>query len=228
MELRRLNAAFRAVRRQRGWRQVDVARRAKLSASTVSRAETPAVGRMRLRTLERIADALDVRIDVVPRWRGAALDRLLNAGHSAMHEQVATWLSGRAGWQFRPEVSFSIYGERGTIDLLAFHQGTGTLLVIELKTALVDIQALIGTVDRYARLGPKVAADLGWKASRVSVWVLVSETATNRRRLAAHRTVLRSAFPADGRGMRAWVARPATGIRALSFLAPPREGGATR
>jgi hypothetical protein len=34
-------------------------------------------------------------------------------------------------------VSFSIFGERGLIDILAFHQPTGMLLIIELKTELM-------------------------------------------------------------------------------------------
>jgi transcriptional regulator with XRE-family HTH domain len=220
MELRRLSATFRAIRRHRGWRQVDVARRAKVSSSTVSRAETPAVVRLPLLTLERIADALDVRLDLLARWRGGELDRLLNAGHSAMHEQVARMLSTLPGWQFRPEVSFSIYGERGVIDILAFHAASRTLLVIELKTALIDVQALIGTVDRYVRLASHVAADIGWSVHHVAAWVIVSDTGTNRRHFAQHRTVLRSALPSDGRAMRAWLVEPTTDTRAISFLTP--------
>lgn len=35
-----------------------------------------------------------------------------------------------------PEVSFSIYGQRGVIDILAWHAATRSLLVIELKTEM--------------------------------------------------------------------------------------------
>jgi hypothetical protein len=36
--------------------------------------------------LRRIAEALEMRVDVTVRWRAGELDRLLNARHSALHE----------------------------------------------------------------------------------------------------------------------------------------------
>ena len=47
---------------------------------------------MDTRTLEvmrRISAALDIKVDLVARWRAGDLDRLLNSRHSALHEQVA-------------------------------------------------------------------------------------------------------------------------------------------
>jgi Holliday junction resolvase-like predicted endonuclease len=77
-------------------------------------------------------------VDVTPRWRGGELDRLLNARHAQLSGNVLRWLE-RSGWQVAPEVSFSIYGERGFIDLFAWHAPTRTLLVIEIKTEIVEI-----------------------------------------------------------------------------------------
>jgi len=186
-----------------------------------------------LETAARVASELDVRLDVVARWRGGELDRLLNAGHSAMHEQVAGTLGRLPGWQIAPEVSFSIWGERGVIDVLAWHAGRRVLLVIELKTAIVDVQDLISTVDRKRRLAAEIASARGWgtpasgraasadtkgPAAGTSAWVIVADTRTNRARLSAHVSVLRAAFPADGRTMRAWVADPRQPVAALSFL----------
>ena len=37
------------------------------------------------------------------------------------------------GWQTRSEVSYSVYGERGSIDVLAWHAPSRTLLVVEVK-----------------------------------------------------------------------------------------------
>ena len=148
---------------------------------------------------------------------------MLNAGHSAMHEAVAQELRGTE-WQILPEASFAIYGERGVIDILAFRPASGSLLVVELKTALVDVQGLIGAVDRSRRLARRIAADRGWSATSVSSWVVLRDSATNHRRLAAHATVLRSAFPADGRRVRAWLRRPAGQISALGFLSVGHGG----
>ena len=218
MEARRLSAIFRAVRIRKRWRQVDLATAAGVSQSMVARAEDHRITGMRLEIILRIAAALDVHVDFAPRWRGGDLDRTLNAGHAAMHEQVASLLSSAPGWLFRPEVSFAIYGERGLIDILAFHSQTGALLVIELKTEIVDVQALIGSVDRYARLAKRIAAERGWNAHLVSCWVIVSDATRSRRRVANHAAVLGAAFPADGRTMRRWLRQPSQEIRALSFL----------
>jgi len=56
-------------------------------------------------------------------------------------------------WQVFPEVSFSIWGERGVIDLLAWHPGRRALLVIELKTELVDVGELHGFNRTVCRFG---------------------------------------------------------------------------
>ena len=61
-----------------------------------------------------------------------------------MHEELARLFAGLPDWVAVPEVTFSIYGERGAIDILAWHEPTRSLLVIELKTELVDIQETSG------------------------------------------------------------------------------------
>lgn len=166
------------------------------------------------------AAALGVRVDVVPRWQGGDLDRLLNAGHSAMHEQVARMLQGVPGWRFVPEASFSIYGERGVVDVLAWHEAHRMLLVIELKTQIVDIQDLLATTDRKRRLASAIGRERGWTTAGApcSVWVVAADTRTNRARLAAHVAVLRTVFPSDGRNVRGWLADPRRPLAALSFL----------
>jgi hypothetical protein len=100
-----------------------------------------------------------MRVDLVGRWRAGDLDRLLNAGHSALHESVARYFAGdHPAWTLAPEVSFSIYGERGVVDIVAWHPGRRALLIIELKTDIADVNELVGTVDRKRRLGRRIAA----------------------------------------------------------------------
>lgn len=189
-----------------------------VSQSTVSRVER---GNLRLLTVDsvlRVTEALEIRIEWTPRWRGGDLDRMLNAGHAAMHNSVARLLKG-SPWLLAPEATFAIYGERGVIDILAFHPRTQALLVIELKTDLVDVHDLLASVDRYRRLAPKIARDRGWRAQSVSCWLIFRDTATNRRRVAAHAPVLQVAFPHDGRTMRRWLREPGSQIAAVSFVA---------
>ena len=163
----------------------------------------------------------------MPRWRGGEIDRLLGAGHSAMHERLGRLLAEHAGWEHQAEVTFSIYGERGSIDILAWHRTTHALLVVELKTTIEDVHALLAQVDRYRRLAGAIARERGWEPGEISAWVVVADSRTNRRRLARHVTVLRTAFPVDGRGMRGWLRAPREAVSALSFLPAdhPRNAG---
>ena len=129
------------------------------------------------------------------------------------------------GWVMAPEVSFSVYGERGVIDQLAFHPGTRSLLVIELKTEIVDVQELVGTMSRKVPLARGVALERGWKARSVSGWIVVAPSTTNGRRILAHRTMLRAAFNSDGRTMRNWMLAPHGSVAGLSMWSPTNRGG---
>lgn len=211
-----IGRAIRAVRVRRGWRQVDVAQAAGVSQDLVSRLERGLIDGVTVRRLRAVVSALDIRLLMEARWQGAELDRLLGARHSALHEEVASWLAGIGGWQAAPEVSFAIYVERGVIDILAWHAATRSLLVIELKTELGDVQELVGTMDRKMRLARQIAWERGWEAATVSGWVVLAASRTNRRRVAAHATMLRAAWPADGRQLAAWIREPAGTLRALS------------
>ncbi|MEO6351024.1 MAG: helix-turn-helix transcriptional regulator, partial [Candidatus Limnocylindrales bacterium] len=149
MDDQRVGSIVRAIRHKRDWRQQDLAAAAGVSDTLISLVERGHCDAIPLRTLRRILAALDVRLELLPRWRGGDLDRLLNAGHSAMHESIAKFFAGLPGWVAIPEVSFAIYGERGVIDILAWFPARRILLVIELKTEIVDVQAAIEITDRY-------------------------------------------------------------------------------
>jgi hypothetical protein len=153
---------------------------------------------------------------LVPRWRGGELPRLLDHRHAQLGDQVTRHLVA-LDWVVRPEVSFSRYGERGSVDLLAWHPASRTVLVCELKTMLVDLQGLVTTVDRKARLAGHIAGTAGWTPVRVGVLVVVSEGRTNRRRVSQHRALLRAAYPDDGRGARRWLRLPTGPFRGLAF-----------
>jgi hypothetical protein len=159
-----------------------------------------------------------MRVDVVVRWRGGELDRLVNARHSALHEAAAQMFTKQPEWIVAPEASFSIYGERGVVDILGWHASSRTLLVIELKSALVDVQELIGSMDRKRRLAPRIALERGWDSVGVSTWVVVGESRTNRRHVARHAALLRTVFPSNGHAFRSWLGDPDGAISGLSFL----------
>ncbi len=221
MNTSRIGRGLRAIRIRTNLTQRAVAVRANVPRAAVASIERGDLARVRIEQLVAVSTALRADIDIVLRWEGAELDRLLNAGHSAMHEVVVGILT-TAGWQVVPERSFSFWGERGVVDVIAWHMETRSLLVVELKTEIVEVQRLIGTVDRYRRLAPAIVRDLGWEPTAVSIWVAVAESPTNRRRLAEHAGLLRAAFPSDGRTVPGWLRRPSGSLAALSFLSNAR------
>ena len=218
MDDRDLGRAIRTVRIRTRQRQADVAGSAGVTRAAVIDIEAGRIGRIKVDDLRAVTDRLGMRLDIGVRWQGADLDRLLAAGHARMHELLAGLFATHPGWVAIPEVSFAVYGERGVIDLVAWHPATRSLLLVELKTALGDPQLLVATMDRRIRLAAAVVAGRGWRPSTVSAWVLVADTRTNRRREVAHRGLLRTRFPMGGRELRAWLRSPVRTIMALSFL----------
>jgi transcriptional regulator with XRE-family HTH domain len=226
-QFQQLGARFRAVRIRRGWRQVDVGRKVGLDASVISRIERGHIERVQLGTILSVARALDIQVTLTVRSRGADLDRLISGRHAALHESVARWFDAELpDWILAPEVSFSIYGERGIIDIVAWHPGHRALVVIELKTDIVDVNELIGQMDQRRRLARQIAKEQDWDPLTISTWVIVANGRTNRARLAAHRVLLRNAFPLDGRSIRSWLRKPEGRIAALSLWQRVERGTA--
>lgn len=223
-----IGGLIRAVRLRRGWRQDDLAEAARVSRSQVSRAERGRLVELRVADLRAIAGTLDIRLPFAPWWRGGEADRVVNERHGLMHERLAVLFARLPAWVFDAEVTFNVFGERGSIDLMAWHAGRRVLLIVEIKTEIPDSAALVAQVDRYRRLATDIVRDRGWIPASVSVWVVVADSSMNRRRLARHRTMLRNRFPLEGRTMRSWLREPVGPVAALSFLADDRPGSTVR
>ncbi len=224
----RLGNTLRVLRIRKHLRQSDVGRRAGVKRQVVGRIEAGAAGRYQLDVVRAIANVLGARFDGRLRYRGAELDRIVNAAHAGLHESVAAYLATLHGWVWLPEVTFSHYGERGVIDILAWHEETRSLLIIELKTELVDPQELVAVMHRRVRLGRDIAAREGWRPLTVNAWVIVRDSSTDRRRARRHGLLLKGAFPDDGRRARSWMTGPVGTLSALSFWSDGPPGGARR
>jgi hypothetical protein len=164
----------------------------------VSRAERGRLAELRVVVIRAIGAVLEIRLPFAPGWHGGDLDRVLGERHGLMHERLAAMFVALPDWVCSSEVTFSVYGERGSIDLPGWHQGRRALLVVELETEITDPAALVAQVDRYRRLAPGIAQERGWDPASVSVWVVVADSSMNRRRLARFRSLLRNRFPMEG------------------------------
>jgi transcriptional regulator with XRE-family HTH domain len=224
MSDQRVGAAFRAVRLRRGLRQADVALAADVAEGLVSSFERGRFGTATISAVRRVAALLEIEIDLWARWQGGELDRLINVRHNLLAEAVTRYLSD-LGWVVEPEVSFSYYGERGVIDLFAWHPATATILIVEIKTDIVDAQELLGTLDRKTRLARRIARDRGLKPTTVATWLVVADGSTNRKRVARFSSLLRAALPADTRQMSNWLSRPSGTISGISFFSNLNKDG---
>jgi transcriptional regulator with XRE-family HTH domain len=208
---------------RRGWRQVDLGERAGVSQSLIARVERGGTGRLRVDTIDRIAAVLDARLTVRIDWQGEAADRLLDADHAEIVEQVMVFMR-LAGWEVLPEVTFNTAGERGAIDILAWHAGSATLLVVEVKTVVPDLQGMLGTFDRKLRHADAAARGRGWRPGRIWSLLAMSESRTSRRRVSKHAETFTARFPHRGREARQAFRNPGSvtagspPIRALWFL----------
>jgi transcriptional regulator with XRE-family HTH domain len=227
MDLVRLGRTLRALRIRRGWRQADLAMRAGLSRSLISSIERGAAGGMALATLRRVFDVLGADVDIRVRWHGEALDRLLDEVHAAVVNVVVQMLRA-SGWEVAVEASFSIWGERGRIDVLAFHPVALALVVCEIKSAISDSQDTVGDLDRKTRLAPTVAAERGWQAASVSRVLVIAASRTARRRVETLAATFGSAFPVRGTAVKRWLRNPNRAISGLLFVSSDNVDGVRR
>jgi len=219
MDWVRLGRGIRALRKRRGWRQIDLAAAARVSQSIVARIERGLGDSVSPRSLDRVAHALGARVTIRLDWNAESLDRLLDQEHAGLLEWVAAMLRA-AGWEVRTEVTFSIRGERGSVDLVAWHAEARVLLIVEIKSVVPDQQATLFTLDRKARLGAEIAAQLGRRPAAVSRLLVIGASRTARRRVEQHRSTWDAALPDRFVEVRRFIAAPSVErpLRGLLFV----------
>jgi transcriptional regulator with XRE-family HTH domain len=222
-----IGRAIRALRIRLGLRQADIAISAGVSRSLIGAIERGALGSVNLRRLETVCEVLGASLDVRVRWHGEGLDRLLDEAHAQMVERLVRRLTG-VGWECAVEASFNEYGERGSVDVLAWHGSTRSLLVCEVKSILPDAQAALAPLDRKARLGARIARGRGWAPACVSRLLVVADSSTARRRVTALDATFRTAFPVRGVAVSGWFREPVGAISGLMFLPDARLAGLGR
>jgi len=223
-----LGRAVRALRHLHDWTQAELGRRARCSASTISRFERGRVRSCSVRVVRRILEALDAWIFIKVVWRGGELERLLDADHSRLQERwsIRKRASGD-GWVSRAEVTYNVYGERGSIDDLAFHAESGILLVTELKTGIYSADATLAKLDEKVRLADGIAQRFGWVAEQVVPCLVVAEGRTNRRRIETHPAMF-AGFDRRGWSARRWLGHPTNAVRGLLIFESLSDGHAMR
>jgi transcriptional regulator with XRE-family HTH domain len=228
MDSVRLGRQIRALRRRRGWRQLDLALASGRSQAAISRIEQGASRNLSVGTVAAVAESLGATIDIRLQWHGEALDRLLDVRHAAAVDTTVRLLM-KSGWEVRTEVTFGIYGERGSVDVLARHPATGGLLVVEVKSVVPDLQSMLASHDRKVRLAPAIARQQEWPPGPAARLLVLVSGRTVRRRLAEHRSTVAIAYPRSSTAMRAWLRKPTReAIGGVLFVPDMRQAIARR
>jgi transcriptional regulator with XRE-family HTH domain len=221
----RLGLSVRALRRRRRWTQEELGRRAGLSRSAISRIERGGGDALSVRLLRDVTGILGARIRMQVLWQGEELDRLLDEDHARTVERVIRMLDAN-GWVVAPEVTFHFGLERGSIDVLGWHPPSRSLLVVEVKTVVADLQAMLAGLDRKARLAPDIARARGWSPATGSRLLVLPNDRTSRRRIARFEATVARALPARTVAVRRWIRGPRGVLAGMSFVSIATHAGA--
>ena len=226
MDDAKIGRALRQLRRRRGLRQADVAALARLAQQTISLIECGHAAAFTIDTVRRAFGALGASYEGLVIWRGGALDRLLDERHAALVGMTAARLPA-PGWEVVVEASYSIYGERGSIDILAGHATARSVLVVEVKSELMSIEELGRKLDEKTRLARRQLCRerFGWPPAGAGRLLVLPDLDSARRDVARNAGLLDRMFPARGRDVRRWLRRPGGDLNGILFVADTNPVG---
>jgi transcriptional regulator with XRE-family HTH domain len=219
---------LRAIRIELRLRQADLAERAGVSQQTVSRIECGRFGRISIDAYCRTAEALGADVRLAPQWRGAKLDRLLDRRHALLQNEVARLLSA-SGWQVGAEKSFNHFGDRGSVDVLAWRPDAGALLLIEIKTEIGNLEETLRVLDMKTRVVPGLVSRAGeWRPRVVGTVLVLPDATAHRNVVGQYAATLAAALPSRTWAVRRWLVEPAGPIRGIWFIGGAIVGGGAR
>jgi transcriptional regulator with XRE-family HTH domain len=223
----RVGRLFRTVRIQRGLRQRDLGELAGCSQRWIAELELGRLDAMSIGTVRAVGDILEIRVTVDAWWRRGDGIRLMDAVHASLVEHTLRTLT-EAGWLVVPEWSFNHFGERGSIDIVAWHDATRTLLIIEVKSRLDDVQELLHTFGRKARIAPDLLAkERGWVPSNIATMLVVGDGNASREVVRRHATTFDARWPERTARCKAFVREPGSGtspFRGGIWFVPAKDG----
>ena len=217
----RAGRLLRALRRRARLSQTALGERVGLSQQEISLLERGHFAGAKAQTIRAAFRGVDASAEWDIRWRGGAIDRLLDERHALLVGALSELLNGD-GWEVIPELTYNEFGERGSIDLVAWHAATATLLIVEVKTELTSVEQTCRKHDEKVRLGPKlVAGRFGWRPRTVARLIVLPDHRTARRQVERADAVLARVYPLRGWAIRQWLAKPDGRGDGLLFFRDP-------
>lgn len=186
--------------------------------SVVSEVEAGRLGGRSFATIRRLFAAVDAGFEGDVRWRGAALDRLLDRRHAQLVGATVDRLT-RLGWETVIEATYAVFGERGSIDVLGGRPVERVVLVEEVKSEVASVEATLRKLDEKVRLVREVVAPerFGWQPVAVGRLLVVPDSTTSRRQVARIDGILGIALPDRGAVVRRWLRHPDGDLAGILF-----------
>ena len=123
------------------------------------------------------------------------------------------------GWQARAEVTFSIFGERGSIDVFAWNEAVRAVVIEEIKSELATIEGTARPLAVKRRLAAEITfQELGWRPRSIAVVLVLPEGSHVRNRVARHAATFDSILPDRLPQLRQWLREPRGSLGAIWFL----------
>ena len=206
---------MRILRLRRGLRQEDVRARTGMSRDRVRALEQGRLDALRVGELRGVGATVGARVRVSLIVAAGDASHLSDEGHAALVGTMALLLK-ETGWEVAVEVEFS----GGSIDLLGWHAATRTLLVVEVKSRLTDVQATLRQLGRYERLAPALARRRGWDVASLGRLLVLPQTRAQRRAMATATGVMSAALPERNAAVRRWLRHPIGRLDGILTLPP--------
>jgi len=183
-------------------------------------------------TIRRVLGELDAGVEIQVRWRGSELDRLLDQRHADL-VGLTVLLLRRYEWVTELEVTHSHFGERGSIDVLAWRPATRSLLVVETKSEIVSVESTLRKLDEKVRLAGTIGSErLDWPRGggpqSISRLIVLPGTRTEHRRVARYAALFDQACPTRGSAVRRWLRDPVGSMAGLLFVTDTNEARKSR
>ena len=200
-----ISTSVRGGRTALGRSQADVARRAGVSASVVSRMEAGTAEHVGLRAACSVLEAVGIDARLLLEGPTVLTDR---SQRDAVHARLCGHLAGRLaalGWETAVEVEVSQGRIHGFVDVMAFRPADRSLVCDETKSEIHDAGAIIRTLRWYANHAWDAARAMGWKPARVVPILTVLDSGHVAASLRENRRLVETAFPVRAAQLRTWI-----------------------
>lgn len=214
----RTGRLLRLIRQRIGLTQRALAQAADVPREDVISVEAGRLGELPFDRTRRMFEAVGARARPAVWWNGAAADRLLDERHASLVERSVQAFARRQ-WETAVEVSFSDYGERGSIDILARRESARAVAVTEVKSDIGSLEETNRVLDMKERLSPKIVeARFGWRPTVVGRILIMPGTTSLRRIVERHAATMDAIYPARTSEIKAWLRAPTASIRGIWFM----------